>query len=147
MKSALTTALKQRAIDPMLFDWPADSPALKASRCRQCGALAFPVNASCMACGSADVSIERLPERGTLWTWTIQRFMPKPPFSSSETAETFEPFGIGYVELPGAMRIETRLTRNDPAKLAIGAQVALSFYVHRVDPDGTEVVNYAFAPV
>ena len=128
MNYEMPTALKQRAIDPTLFDWPDKSPALKASRCRQCGAAAFPVNASCMACGGDDVSIERLPERGTLWTWTIQRFMPKSPFSSSETAETFKPFGIGYVEFPGAMRIEARLTQNDPAKLAIGAQVALTFY-------------------
>jgi uncharacterized OB-fold protein len=147
MRNASLSAIKQRAIDPALFDWPAESPALKASRCRQCGSMAFPVNASCMACGSDKVSIERLPERGTLWTWTIQRFMPKPPFSSSETAETFVPFGLGYVELPGALRIETRLAQNDPAKLAIGTVVELSFYVHRLDPDGTAVINYVFAPV
>lgn len=138
---------KQRAIDPKLFDWSAQAPALLGSRCRHCGEMAFPVNASCIACGSLDVDVEKLPHRGTLWTWTIQRFMPKAPYRSSETPENFVPFGIGYVELPGAVRVETRLTENDPSRLKIGAEMELVFYTHRTDPDGTEIINYAFKPI
>jgi uncharacterized OB-fold protein len=70
--------------------------------------------------------------------------MPKTPYRSSETEATFTPFGLGYVELPGALRIETRLTENDPRKLRIGAEVELVIYTHRVDDDGTAVMNYAF---
>jgi uncharacterized OB-fold protein len=41
----------------------------------------------------------RLARRGTLWTWTIQCFRPKsPPYAGD--AESFEPYGVGYVELP-----------------------------------------------
>jgi uncharacterized OB-fold protein len=138
---------RQRAIDTTLFDWPDPAPALRASRCSRCDALAFPANASCMACGSTDVAPLRLPTRGTLWAWTIQRFMPKTPYHSSETPATFKPFGVGYVELPGALRIETRLLENDPEKLRIGAEMQLAFYTHRTDPDGCEVINYAFQPV
>jgi len=97
-----------------------------------------------MAGGCADVAIEELPRRGMLWTWTIQHFMPKTPYHSSETPETFAPFGIGYIELPGALRIETRLLENDPQRLKIGSLMELAFYVHRREPDGTEVINYAF---
>jgi uncharacterized OB-fold protein len=93
------------------------------------------------------VGVEELPRRGSLWAWTIQRFMPKPPYSSSETAETFEPFGVGFIEFPGMIRIESRLLENDPGKLTIGAPMELAFYVHRTDADGTQIVNYAFRPV
>ncbi|MDW8260298.1 MAG: OB-fold domain-containing protein [Gammaproteobacteria bacterium] len=87
-----------------------------------------------------------LPRQGTLWTWTVQRFMPKSPYRSNETAATFRPYGVGYIELPGALRIEARLTETDPAKLRIGAPMRLVFYVHRTESDGTEIINYAFAP-
>ena len=99
-----------------------------------------------MACGGTDVVVEELPRRGRLWTWTIQRFMPKEPYKSLETPATFKPFGLGYVELPGALRVETRLTESDPDRLRIGAEMELVVYVHSIDDDGTQVVNYAFAP-
>jgi uncharacterized protein len=138
---------KERAIDPILFDWPAAQPALKASRCRECGAMAFPLSQSCSGCGGTDVETVALPRRGKLWTWTIQRFMPKTPYRSSETEKTFKPFGLGYIDLPGALRIETRLFENDPAQLSIGAEMELGFYTHRTDEDGTAVINYAFKTV
>jgi uncharacterized OB-fold protein len=107
----------------------------------------FPVNPSCSSCGGLDVQVVELPRRGRLWAWTIQRFMPKTPYRSAETDATFEPFGIGYVELPGALRVETRLTENDPTKLRIGDEMELVVYIHRYDEDGTAVMNYAFKPV
>ena len=73
--------------------------------------------------------------------------MPKTPYLSSETAATFRPYGVGYVELPGALRVEARLTENDPARLNVGQEMELVVYVHRTDPDGTEVMNYAFSPL
>jgi uncharacterized OB-fold protein len=94
-----------------------------------------------------DSEIRKLPRRGTLWAWTIQRFMPKEPYHSSETLKTFRPYGVGYVELPGAVRVESRLTENDPAKLRIGQEMELVLYVHRIETDGTEIMNYAFKPV
>ncbi|MCE3284513.1 MAG: DNA-binding protein [Steroidobacteraceae bacterium] len=136
--------VRSRAIDDALFDWPAPDPALKASRCRHCGAHAFPAMESCRNCGGTEVEAVELPRRGTLWTWTVQRFLPKPPYRSLQTETTFEPFGVGHVELPGTLRIETRLLEQDPARLRIGAPVELAFYTQYVETDGTEVVNYAF---
>jgi uncharacterized OB-fold protein len=117
---------------------------LRGSHCRDCGGYAFPVNSSCTRCGGLAVDVVELPRRGMLWAWTIQRFMPKPPYRGSETKETFKPYGIGYVELPGALRVETRLVENDPQKLRIGAEMELVIYTHRVDEDGSAVMNYAF---
>jgi uncharacterized OB-fold protein len=135
-----------RAVDAALFDWPASEPALKASRCVECGALAFPVSTSCGSCGAVAVVPERLPTRGRLWAWTIQRFMPKAPYRSSETELTFTPYGLGYVELPGALCIESRLTENDPRKLRIGLEMELVIYPQWREDDGAAVMSFAFKP-
>ena len=139
--------MMDRAIAPNLFVQAGARVALLGSRCESCGAIAFPVAASCARCASTQVDMIELPRRGRLWTWTLQRFMPKSPYRSSETEQTFEPFGLGYIELPGAVRVESRLLENDPAKLSIGAEMELVLYTHRVEPDGTRILNYAFTAV
>ena len=130
-----------------LFTWPSENPALLGSRCQDCGRAAFPAQASCAACCSTDVKIEELPRRGTLWTYTVQRFMPKPPYKTGETQESFQPYGVGYVELPGGVRVEGRLTENDPDKLKIGMDMEVVFYPLRKEADGTEIINFAFSPL
>jgi uncharacterized OB-fold protein len=136
-----------RPVGDGLFTWPTETPALLCSRCQDCGRAAFPAQDSCAACCSTNVAVEELPRQGTLWTYTIQRFMPKPPYRSGETQEDFQPYGVGYVELPGGVRVEGRLTENDPEKLAIGMEMEVVFYPFRRDEDGTEIINFAFSPV
>ena len=130
-----------------LFSWPSPNPALLASRCKQCGIAAFPASESCMACSGQDVVIEELPRRGTLWTWTVQQFMPKTPYNSGETPETFTPYGVGYVELPGGVRVEGRLTENDPDKLRIGMDMEVVFEPYRTEDNGDEVISFFFKPL
>jgi len=130
-----------------LFTWPAANPALLGSRCNNCGIASFPVAESCMACSGQDVTVEELPNRGTLWTWTVQQFMPKSPYNSGETPETFKPYGVGYLELPGGVRVEGRLTENDPAKLRIGMEMDVIFDTWRTEDNGDEVVSFFFRPV
>jgi uncharacterized protein len=138
---------KQVPIAAGLFSWPAAKPALLASRCNHCGIASFPAADSCMACSGREVTVEELPGRGTLWTWTIQQFMPKTPYRSNETAETFTPYGVGYVELPGGVRVEGRLTENDPQKLRIGMPMDVVFAPFRKEANGDEVINFFFQPV
>jgi uncharacterized OB-fold protein len=77
-----------------------------------------------------------------LWTWTVQCFAPKsPPYAGA--ADGFEPYGVGYVELPGEVRVEARLTEADPARLRIGMPMELVL-VPAPGPDGA--LTYAFAP-
>jgi uncharacterized OB-fold protein len=121
----------------------ADAPELVGSRCRRCGVVAFPQQASCAACTSSDVAERRLARRGTLWTWTIQCFAPKsPPYAG--TAEDFEPYGVGYVELPGEVRVEAHLTEADPARLRIGMPMEL---VLIPAPGADDTMTYAFRPI
>jgi uncharacterized protein len=121
-----------------LIAGPADAPALIGSECARCGTVTFPRQASCPRCTSEDVRERRLGRRGTLWTWTVQCFEPKsPPYAG---AEPFEPYGVGYVELPGEVRVEARLTESDPARLRIGMEMELTLI-----PWGSGV-TYAFRP-
>jgi uncharacterized OB-fold protein len=100
-----------------------------------------------MACSGQDVSVEELPGRGTLWTWTVQQFMPKSPYNSGETPETFKPYGVGYLELPGGVRVEGRLTENDPEKLHVGMEMEVVFDTWRTEPNGDEIVSFFFQPL
>lgn len=130
-----------------LFTWPAAQPALLASRCKKCGIVSFPAAQSCMACSGQEVVVEELPGRGTLWTWTVQQFMPKPPYRSNDTPATFKPYGVGYLELPGGVRVEGRLTESDPQKLHIGMTMDVVFKPFRTEENGDEVINFFFQPV
>jgi uncharacterized OB-fold protein len=138
---------KQVPVAEGLFTWPAANPALLGSRCQDCGIATFPAAESCMACSGQNVSVEELPGRGTLWTWTVQQFMPKTPYKSNETMETFKPYGVGYLELPGGVRVEGRLTENDPEKLHIGMEMDVVFEPYRTEDNGDEVINFFFRPV
>ena len=138
---------RQIPIAEGLFTWPAEKPALLGSRCNHCGIVSFPVAQSCMACSGQDVSAEELPGRGTLWTWTVQQFMPKSPYNSGETPETFKPYGVGYLELPGGVRVEGRLTENDPEKLHVGMEMEVVFDTWRTEPNGDEIVSFFFQPL
>jgi uncharacterized protein len=61
---------------------------------------------------------------GFLWTWTVQRFAPKsPPFVSP--AGGFQPFALGYVELPEGVRVLAVLDAQDLASVRIGMSVHL----------------------
>lgn len=86
-----------------------------------------------------------LPRRGRIWSWTIQRFRPKtPPYIGPEA---FEPFAIGYVELPGAVIVETRLTGIAFDAIRIGMEVETVILPIATDAAGNSIVTYAFAPV
>jgi uncharacterized OB-fold protein len=121
-----------------LFTWPADAPRLIGSRCRDCGVVTFPAQRSCPHCTSVDVEERLLGREGTLYTWTVQGFRPKPPYAGPED---FEPYGVGYVELPEEVRVEARLTVADADRLRIGMRVELV-----IVPFGDRV-TYAFAPL
>ena len=131
-----------------LFTWPGDTPHLLGSRCINCDNHMFPTQSSCPRCTGSETETVELSARGTLWTWTIQGFPPKsPPFIGDDDPATFRPFGVGYIELPGQVKVESRLTEADPEKLRIGMEMELVIVPLTTDADGNEVMTFAFAPV
>jgi uncharacterized OB-fold protein len=129
-----------------VFTWPADDPQLIGSRCANCGMVMFPTQDSCPRCASTAMEETLLERRGTLWAWTTQSFPPPPPYAGP-TGKDFDPFGVGYVELPGEVKVETRLTESDPSALRNGMEMELVIVPFRTDDDGNEVVTFAFRPV
>ena len=130
-----------------LFTWPADEPQLIGSRCTACGIVTFPAQESCPRCPSTDMTTEPLPRRGRLWAWTTQEFPPPSPPYAGPTGADFVPFGVGFVELPGELRVEARLTESDPDSLKVGMEMELALVPFRTDADGNEIVTFAFRPV
>jgi uncharacterized OB-fold protein len=131
------------AVADGLFTWPADEPQLIASRCTTCGTTTFPRQRSCPKCTGTEVEERLLPRRGTLWTWTVQGFRPKPPYQGPEP---FEPYGVGYVDLGGEVMVEAILTESSPDRLAIGDDMELVIVPFRRDDQGRDVMTFAFRP-
>ena len=63
------------------------------------------------------------------------------------TGNAFVPFRVGLVQLDDVIRVEGRLTENDPAKLEFGMDVELTMVPFTTDDDGNEIVTFAFKPV
>jgi uncharacterized OB-fold protein len=79
-----------------------DPPALLGQHCAACGRYAFPCTTACPLCGAPDPQSVTLPTTGTLWAWTT--VTAPPPGYVGEV-----PYGFGVVELPGGLRVVTRL--------------------------------------
>src|ERR1700710_2179560 len=101
----MTAVDAARPVDESLF-FTLTPPRLAGSRCAECRTVAFPSTESCPSCSSVEVSRVELPSEGTLWSWTVQRFEPKPPYI--RPVEGFEPYALGYVDL-GEVLVESRL--------------------------------------
>jgi uncharacterized OB-fold protein len=119
-----------------VFTWP-----------NACGIVTFPGQGSCPRCASADMAERLLPRRGRLWAWTTQHFPPPSPPYAGPKGDAFVPFGVGYVELPGEVKVEARLTEAEPDRLTPGMEMELVLVPVHTDEDGNEVVSFAFRPV
>jgi uncharacterized protein len=131
--------VSERLFDESLFVPGTEDVTLRGGRCDACGTTAFPHQESCPRCGGVAVSAVPLPRSGRLWSFTVQAFEPKSPYRG-----TFEPYGVGYVDL-GPVIVESRLTVNDAERLTIGSDVELTLVPAYTDGDA-DVMTFAFAP-
>lgn len=133
--------MEGRPLADHVFTWPSDNPALIGGVDGR-GHLRFPFM------GRPGESPVELAREGLLWSWTVQRFLPKqPPYLGRETKGEFKPFALGYVELPGQVRVETRLVDCAPEQLRIGLPMRLTIRPLFRDEQGQDLLMYAFQPV
>jgi len=131
---------------PHLLRLDGDRPSLLGSRCRSCGEVYFPASRGCTRCLGTDLEAFDLGSEGILWSWTIQGFLPKSPYNSGETEADFQPYGVGYVEMPSGIKVESRLTVADPGALRIGMPMELALAPYGVTPEGGDVLTFVFRP-
>ncbi len=130
-----------------VFTWPSDEPQLIGSRCarvrdrhvprpglvpalRVHGHGRAPAGAPGPAVGVDDAELP-----------AAVAALPGP------TGTRLRAVRVGYVELPGEVKVETRLTESDPERLETGMEMELAVVPFRTDEDGNEVVTFAFRPV
>ena len=137
-------AKKQVPIKEGLFEVLEDGPHLVGSRCRECGEVTFPANAFCPQCCTETMVNVPLGRRGTLYSFTVQRFKPPPPYKGSEP---FAPYGVGMIELPEGLRVTAVLEEDDPTRLQVGMEMELVIASLFEDAEGNEVLGYRFRSV
>ncbi len=103
------------------------------------GRYHFPRLDSCPYTGATDVESVELSRDATLWLWTAVTAAP-PGYTGPV------PFGFGVVELTRErLRVITRLTEADPARLTFGGPMRL--VAETLPGEDGDVVTWAFEPI
>jgi uncharacterized OB-fold protein len=124
--------------DGLFTDGP-DGPRLVAGRCAACEQLHFPRGTVCPYCAGAGCTARAVGPDARLWLYTA--VTTRPPGYRGPL-----PFGFGVVELPGGLRLVTRLTEARLDRLRPGLPMRLVLEPLHTDDDGRPVVSYAFRP-
>jgi uncharacterized OB-fold protein len=124
-------------------------PHLIGAECPSCGTFVFPPrqnNCPNPACSADDLEQVRLSRRGTLWSYTENRYQPPPPYPQSDE---FEPFAVAAVQLEkeGLIVLGKVVTGTLAADLTVGMEMELTTMPLYVDDDGATRTVYAWRTV
>jgi len=121
------------------FTRPLTSKSLLVGcKCKSCGKIFFPKKRLCTSCFSWDNMEETvLSKKGKIFSWTVSHMYGLPPNP------------IGYVDLPGGVRIFVRFTDCDPPEETLKIGMDVEMVVQKMtDIFGVqEFVGYVFRPV
>lgn len=120
---------------------PSTKPQLIAGQCLQCGETVFPTPMLCPNCQNENIAEVQLSRKGKIYSCTVVMQQPRPYYKGPV------PYGLGFVELPEGVRIETLFTDCDPDSLHIGMEVELVIEKLYEDDQGQELITYKFRPV
>lgn len=93
---------------------------LEAARCTQCGNISFPPRRVCPQCRSRSFQAVRLPDEGTLETFTVIRV-------ASDKFSKQVPYVVGIVRFEDGTAVTTQIADVDPDELRAGQKVKLVF--------------------
>lgn len=112
-------------------------PRLIGGRNRASGRIVFPLPKS------EEYAAYPLKRKGTVWSYTIQRYRPKsPPYAGPDA---FRPWPVAYVELEEETIVEARLTGVELDAIRIGMAVELTQIPLDPDTAGSPLIH-AFQP-
>ena len=135
--------------EPAIEGWFATDdvgiPHLIGGKCPRCGTYVFPPrenNCPNPACTSDMLEAVALSTRGTLWSYTENRYAPPPPYPSPDP---FEPFAVAAVELAdeGLIVLGKVVEGTLAADLNVGMAMELTTMPLFTD-DGVERVVHAW---
>ena len=122
------------------------APHLVGAKCPRCGTYVFPPrenNCPNPGCEADELEPVALSPRGTLWSYTENRYQPPPPYPQ---ADPFEPFAVAAVQLEseGLIVLGKVVAGTLAADLKVGMQMELTTMPLYVDDDGTTHSVYAW---
>jgi uncharacterized OB-fold protein len=136
--------------EPAIAGWFAadatGNPHLIGGKCPECGTYVFPPrenNCPNPGCASDALESVALSTRGTLWSYTENRYPPPAPYPAP--AE-FEPFAIAAVELAdeGIIVLGKVVEGTLAADLKVGMEMELTTMPLFTDDDGVERTVHAW---
>lgn len=121
-------------------------PNLIGAKCPQCSTYVFPPrenNCPNPGCSADELEQVRLSRRGTLWSYTENRYQPPPPYPQQAQ---FEPFAVAAVQLAdeGLIVLGKVVEGTLAADLKVGMEMELTTMALYVDDDGIEHTVYAW---
>ena len=121
-------------------------PHLIGGKCPECGTYVFPPrenNCPNPACDSDTLEPVPLSTRGTLWSYTENRYPPPAPYPAPDP---FEPFAIAAVQLAaeGLIVLGKVVEGTLAADLKVGIEMELTTMPLFTDADGVERIVYAW---
>jgi uncharacterized OB-fold protein len=142
----VSAASTQPAVDGWFATDQSGAPYLLGGKCHQCGTYVFPPRANnCPnpACAGDELAQVPLSRRGTLWSYTENRYAPPPPYPSPDP---FEPFAVAAVQLAdeGIIVLGKVVEGTLAADLKVGMEMELTTMPLFVDDDGIERIVHAW---
>lgn len=112
---------------------------LEASKCTNCGYVAFPHRLVCPECGKRKFENYTLPDTGKVVSFTTIEVGPT-EFSDQV------PYSVGIIELDDGVKITAQIADADPVNIKIGSKVKLEF--RKIQEDGKAgVIKYGYKAV
>ena len=116
------------------------------AQCPRCRTYVFPPrenNCPNPDCGADELQPVALSRRGTLWSYTENRYQPPPPYPQ---AEEFEPFAVAAVQLQpeGLIVLGKVVTGTLAADLKVGMEMELTTMPLYIGDDGMARDVYAW---
>ena len=130
---------------PDLFTWSEDGVHLMSAHCCSCGTFFFPRYHEQHRPGCSRQEIENvlLNKRGKLVSYTVQFYMPPPPF---KTDNNITPYIIGQVEFPEGIQIVGIVISCQSHHLKVGLAMETTTFTLYQDEEGQDIVTWAFQP-